>query len=254
MERADMTSPANKAANQGPALLDERLWFPDPRQAVRTGPNRGLVALGGDLSPPRLLLAYRIGIFPWTDQPITWWSPEPRAVFELDRFHVPRSLRQVIRRGAFQVTMDRAFREVMEGCAEPAPGRESTWITPRFVAAYTRLHEAGQAHSVECWRDGTLAGGLYGVAIGGFFAGESMFHRVSHASKVALCALIAHLRDRGFGLFDIQMLTPATRALGAATIAREEYLERLAVAVNRPCRFSAEGPAAAARMAGLETV
>lgn len=212
-------------------VLDERLWFPDPRAAPRSGRFNGLVAIGGDFSLERLLLAYRSGIFPWTDRPLTWWSPDPRAIFELDSFQAPRSLRKLERRGLFTVTVDRAFRAVMEGCAEPAPGRESTWISPAFIDAYTRLHAAGHAHSVECWQSGTLVGGIYGVAIGGFFAGESMFHRVSNASKVALHALIQRLRERGFALFDIQMLTPVTAQLGAVQIPRSEYLNRLAAAV-----------------------
>jgi leucyl/phenylalanyl-tRNA--protein transferase len=220
-----------------PATLTERLWFPDPRTAATTGPYPGLVAIGGDLSVPRLLLAYRSGIFPWTDDPITWWSPEPRAIFELDQFHVPRSLARVIRKGVFQITRDRAFRKVMEGCAEPAPGRRTTWISSQFLEAYTRLHGEGHAHSIECWQGEELAGGIYGLSIGGLFAGESMFHRVNDASKVALCCLVQHLRDRGFVLIDIQMLTPITRQLGAITISRDEYLKRLSEAVERQCCF-----------------
>ena len=158
------------------------------------------MAIGGDFSVPRLLLAYRSGIFPWTVEPITWWSPEPRAIFELDRFHVSHSLAKVIRQGVFRVTVDRAFRRVMQGCAAPAPGRRSTWISPEFIDAYTQLHEQGHAHSLECWQGRRLVGGIYGVAVGGLFAGESMFHRVSNASKVALFHLIEHLRRQGFVL------------------------------------------------------
>ena len=220
-----------------PATLTERLWFPDPRTADTTGPYPGLVAIGGDLSVPRLLLAYRNGMFPWTDDPITWWSPEPRAIFELDQFHLPRSLARVIRKGVFQITRDRAFRKVIEGCAAPAPGRRTTWISSQFLEAYTRLHEEGHAHSVECWQGEELAGGIYGLSIGGFFAGESMFHRVNDASKVALYCLVQHLRDRGFVLVDIQMLTPITRQLGAITISRDDYLKRLSEAVERQCCF-----------------
>jgi leucyl/phenylalanyl-tRNA---protein transferase len=220
-----------------PAILGERVWFPDPRHAPRRGPDNGLVAIGGDLSVPRLLLAYRSGIFPWTDDPITWWSPEPRAIFELDRFLVPRSLRKILSRKIFRVTVDQAFRAVMRECAAPAPGRETTWISPAFVDAYTRLHDAGHAHSVECWHGEELAGGIYGVAIGRLFAGESMFHRVGNASKVALFSLVEYLKHQGFALFDIQMLTPVTAQLGAVTIPREEYLGRVAAAVREPCRF-----------------
>jgi leucyl/phenylalanyl-tRNA--protein transferase len=214
-------------------ILGRSLRFPDPRLAARDG----LVAVGGDLSVLRLLLAYRTGIFPWTADPITWWSPDPRAIFELERFHVPRSLARVLQKATFQITIDRAFRRVMEGCAAPAPGRRETWITPEFIEAYTRLHEHGHAHSLECWRQSELVGGIYGVAIGGFFAGDSMFHRASNASKVALVHLVQHLRARGFVLFDIQMLTPVTRQLGGTTIPREDYLARLAKAVQLPCTF-----------------
>ena len=216
-----------------PVLLTPRLWFPDPRLAD----SEGVVAIGGGLSTQRLLLAYRSGIFPWTDDPITWWSPDPRAVIELDRFHMPKSLARLLRKGAFEITVDRAFRKVMEGCAEPAPGRGETWVTPAFIAAYTRLHAQGHAHSLECWQNGNLVGGIYGVSSGGFFAGESMFHRVNNASKVALASIVARLRERGFGLFDIQMLTLITRQLGGVEISRDEYLERLTAAVAMRCTF-----------------
>ncbi len=216
-----------------PVPLDQRLRFPDPR----TADHEGLVAFGGDLSPDRLRLAYRSGIFPWTVNPITWWSPDPRGIFELDHFHTPRSFAKFLRTQPFAITRDRAFRQVMEGCAAPALGRGRTWVTPDFIAAYTRLHELGDAHSVECWQGGELAGGIYGVSLGGFFAGESMFHRSTNASKVALHHLVEHLRARGFALFDIQMITPATRQLGAVEISRDEYLRRLRVAVELQCAF-----------------
>jgi len=215
-------------------VLDQRLRFPDPGQADA----EGLVAIGGDLATPRLLLAYRSGMFPWTVDPITWWSPDPRAIFELNEFHVPRSLAKFLQRRPFEITYDQAFRRVMEKCAVPSPGRGSTWITPDFIEAYTRMHEHGQAHSVECWQEGELVGGIYGVSIGGFFAGESMFHRATNASKVALFHLVERLRARGFGLFDIQMVTPATRQFGAVEIARVEYLKRLAMAVEQKCSFA----------------
>ncbi len=197
-----------------------------------------MVAIGGDLSAPRLRLAYRSGIFPWTVNPITWWSPDPRGIFELEKFHLPRSLAKFIRQQPFEITHNRAFRQVMQACADPAPGRGETWITPEFLEAYTLLHEQGDAHSVECWRGSELVGGIYGVSLGGCFAGESMFHRATNASKVALYYLLAHLRTRGFALFDIQMRTPATRQLGAVEVSREEYLKRLAVAVEMDCAFS----------------
>ena len=214
-------------------MLDERLRFPDPRLAEA----EGLVAIGGDLSVPRLLLAYRSGIFTWTVDPITWWSPNPRAIFDLDRFHVPHSLARLVRKRSFEITVDRAFRDVMEGCATPAPGRRSTWITSEFIEGYARLHQHGHTHSLECWQAGKLVGGIYGVSLGGFFAGESMFHRVTDSSKVALYHLVQLLRERGFALFDIQMITPATQRLGAVEITRNEYLKRLAAAVRMKCSF-----------------
>jgi leucyl/phenylalanyl-tRNA--protein transferase len=214
-------------------VLDRRLTFPDPRSANRDG----CVAIGGDLSVPRLLLAYRRGIFPWTVHPITWWSPDPRAILDWDRFRTPRSLAIIVRRETFRITTNRAFTRVIETCAAPAPGRRQTWISPEFIEAYTRLHQQGHAHSLECWLGDELAGGIYGVAIGGLFAGESMFHRASNASKVALWHLVEHLRTRGFVLFDIQMLTPVTRQVGGIEIPRDEYLRRLARAVDCPCAF-----------------
>jgi len=220
-----------------PAFLDQRLWFPDPRDALAAEPFAGLVAVGGDLSVPRLLLAYRSGIFPWTAAPITWWSPDPRAIIELDGLHVPRSLAKLLRRGVFRISFDTAFRAVMAACAAPAPGRRSTWIAPQFLKAYAQLHQAGHAHSIECWQGDDLVGGVYGVAIGGLFAGESMFHRVDNASKVALYHLVQHLRARGFVLFDIQVLTPVTELLGAVTIPRQAYLRRLAHAIKLPATF-----------------
>ena len=214
-------------------FVGDQLWFPDPRTADADG----LVAIGGDLSAPRLLLAYRNGIFPWSVNPVTWWSPNPRAIFELENFHVPRSLAKVLRKGVFDITVNCAFRKVMEGCAAPAPGRENTWIAPEFIEAYTLLHKLGHAHSVECWQNHELVGGIYGVAIGGFFAGESMFHRAPNASKVALYHLVQRLRSRGFTLFDIQMLTHVTRQLGAIEIPRSDYLRRLSKAVDLECSF-----------------
>lgn len=224
-----------KSLRQRPAFLDERLWFPPAEGALTAGLNRGLVAVGGDLSVARLLLAYRSGIFPWSADPITWWSPEPRAVFEPGGFHVSRSLRTFLRKAPFTVTFDRAFREVMIGCADPS--RPGGWIGPEFIAAYTALHVAGHAHSVECWAGDELVGGVYGVATGGLFAGESMFHRATNASKVALFHLTERLWKNGFGLFDIQMVTSATAQLGATEIPRAEYLRRLASALELPATF-----------------
>ena len=216
-----------------PVVLAQRGRFPDPGQADANG----LVAIGGDFSPERLLAAYRAGIFPWSVKPITWWSPDPRGVLELEDFHISQSLAKFLRKNVYEVTRNRAFSEVMSACAAPDPKRGGTWITKEFIAAYTRLHELGHAHSVECWLDGKLVGGIYGVAVGGLFAGESMFHRADNASKVALCHLVEHLRARGFGLFDIQMVTPATKPFGAREMARGDYLERVKREVGRSVSF-----------------
>lgn len=207
-------------------------FFPKPESADE----RGLVMIGGDLRPERLLEAYSNGIFPWYNegQPVLWWSPDPRAIIELDALHVSRRLQRTMRGPRFQVTIDRAFTDVMRGCAERSEG---TWITHDMLQAYTRLHKLGFAHSVETWCDGALAGGIYGLAIGGFFAGESMFHRCSDASKVALAALFARLRACGFELFDTQMVTEHTCRMGASEISRAEYLRRLRAAIRKRVCF-----------------
>lgn len=203
-----------------------------PEQADATG----LVAVGGDLRPERLLEAYRHGVFPWYDEddPICWWSPDPRAVFELDGLHVSRRLLRTIRSGRFDVTVNRDFAGVIRGCADRPEG---SWITPDMMAAYERFHDLGHAHSVEVWEAGELAGGLYGVAIGGFFAGESMFARRRDASKVALAFVVDRLRSRDFQLFDTQILTDHTSRLGAVEIPRTEYLRRLRRALKAGAAF-----------------
>lgn len=218
------------------------MGWTDEKAKNRSGPavpsiDQNMVAVGGDLSVDRLLKAYRSGAFPWTFNPVTWWSPDPRAIFEFGNFHVSKSLGKVLRQGCFRVTFDTAFRRVIESCAEAHPNRESTWIAPAFIEGYTRLHEAGHAHSVECWREDRLVGGLYGVCIGGYFAAESMFHREDNASKVALCHLHERLRTSGHSLFDIQMPTPITLSFGATTIPRAQFLARLARALEQPVRF-----------------
>ncbi len=197
--------------------------FLDPEQADADG----LVGVGGDLRPELLLEAYRRGIFPWfdDDSPILWWSPDPRAIFELDGLHVSRRLARTVRSGRFEVTVNRAFAEVMRGCAD-RPG-DGVWITGDMIDAYTQLLELGHAHSVEVWHDGELAGGVYGVTVGGLFAGESMFTRIRDASKVALVHLMDRLRKRGFQLFDVQLLNDHTARLGAVEISRRDYLARL---------------------------
>lgn len=218
-------------------ILDARLQFPPPEEAVQ-----GLVAVGGDLSVRRLLLAYRSGIFPWSVEPVTWWSPDPRAIFDLDQIHAPRSLRRALRQTPFRFTFNQAFSRVIQACSEAPRPQGATWITGEIIQAYGELHRRGHAHSIECWIDDTLVGGLYGVAIGGFFAGESMFHRVDNASKACIVRVSEHLKQRGFELFDTQMLTPTTRLMGAIEISRAEYLRRLRVAIERPCQFVDEKP------------
>jgi leucyl/phenylalanyl-tRNA--protein transferase len=213
--------------------LSRRGGFPDPRTA-RTD---GLVAIGGDLSVKRLLEAYKHGIFPWTADPVTWWSPDPRAIFDLDTIHIPRRLMTTIRRMEFDVTFDTAFDQVIEACATVPRWGDETWITPEFIEAYQSLHRGGHAHSIELWQEGELAAGVYGVSIGGFFAGESMFHHVANASKIALVFLQRHLYNRGFRLFDTQMLTPVTELMGARHISRDEYLVRLEAALEVNAEF-----------------
>ena len=218
------------------AILTRRLEFPPAHTANRDG----LVAVGGDLSVERLLLAYRNGIFPWPifdDELMTWFSPDPRAILELDDLRISRSLRKVLRKGHFEITMNQDFRQVIHACAEATTDRTSTWITSDLMEAYVRLHRAGFAHSVETRTDGNLVGGLYGVSVGGLFAGESMFHRVSNASKVALVGLVQHLKFRGFGLLDIQQATPHMMSMGGRLISRREYLKRLKEVIQLDCSF-----------------
>jgi leucyl/phenylalanyl-tRNA--protein transferase len=206
-------------------------------------PGEDLVAVGGDLEPGTLLAAYRAGLFPMGvgrhgAAPLGWWSPDPRGVLPLDGLRVSRSLRRSARR--FEVRVDSAFDEVVAACADPR--REGRWITPRIAAAYGALHRLGWAHSVECWREGRLAGGLYGLAIGGLFAGESMFHRETDASKVAVLALVELLsedRDGGRRLLDVQWRTEHLASLGVVDVPRVEYLRRLRIALaSEPPAFS----------------
>lgn len=216
-----------------PALLPAcRFRFPDPARADA----EGLIAQGGDLEPATIVAAYRQGVFPWPydEAALLWWSPDPRAILPLDALHVSRSLARTVRRACFRVTLNAAFPAVIDGCA----ARDETWITPAMRAAYVRLHGLGWAHSVEVWGpDGALAGGLYGVAVGGLFAAESMFHRVTDASKVAVVALVHHARRVGTTLLDVQVPTDHLASLGARTVPRTEYLARLAAAVRQPVAF-----------------
>jgi leucyl/phenylalanyl-tRNA--protein transferase len=208
-------------------------WF-DPDLADEMG----LVGVGGTLTPPILLRAYSEGIFPWFNEgdPIYWWSPDPRAIFDLDEgMHISRRLARTIRSNQFQLTINRDFPGVMDGCADRPI--EGTWITPEMRRAYVHLHQLGYAHSVEVWQHDHLVGGLYGVSVGGLFAGESMFHRVSNASKVALAFAIDLLRTQGYELFDIQMVTEHTESLGAIEIPRRDYLNRLHRALKKEATF-----------------
>ena len=187
------------------------------------------------IAPDLLLQGYRLGVFPMAmeDDSIEWFSPDPRAILPLEDFHVPHVLRRLLRRRVFKTTIDKAFSEVIAACAE----REDTWINPEIIESYTRLHELGNAHSVEAWKEGRLAGGLYGVAVGGAFFGESMFHSVTDASKIALVALVEHLRARKFLLLDTQWLTPHLQQFGGIEISRNHYLRLLRRAVELPRKF-----------------
>ena len=202
---------------------DADIHFPDVELALAE-PN-GLLAIGGDLSMERLLEAYRRGIFPWygQGQPILWWAPDPRLVLVPAELHISRSLRKTLRRGRFTVSMNRDFPAVIRACAEPRAGEDGTWITRAMQAAYIQLHDSGHAHSIECRLDGELVGGLYGVAIGRVFYGESMFARRSDASKVAFVWLVRQLQRWGFGLVDCQVHTGHLESLGARLIPRRSF-------------------------------
>ena len=208
--------------------------FPPVDEAL-ADPN-GLLAAGGDLSPERLIDAYSRGIFPWfgEDDPLLWWSPDPRMVLFVDELRVSRSLKKVMRSGRFTVTFDTAFRDVMLGCAEPRKDQEGTWITPAMLQAYTQLATLGYAHSAETWRDGQLVGGLYGVAIGRMFFGESMFARESDASKVAFVALVRQLQRWGVPMIDCQMSTAHLASLGARDVPRTAFLRDVHRLVQQP--------------------
>ena len=210
--------------------LRAELSFPPIGHAL-ADPN-GLLAVGGDLSRERLIAAYSRGIFPWysAGQPILWWSPDPRMVLFVDEFKQSRSLRQSVRKQRYEIRIDSAFRSVVEGCAEPRSG--GTWISPAMIDAYTRLHESGNAHSVEAWREGRLVGGLYGVSIGRMFFGESMFARESDASKVALVKLVTLLKWMDIPLIDCQQETAHLARFGARPIARSGFAEWLARLVH----------------------
>jgi leucyl/phenylalanyl-tRNA--protein transferase len=212
--------------------LDESGAFPAVETAQRR-PN-GLLAAGGDLSSERLLRAYRLGIFPWYSEgePIMWWSPDPRMVLFPEELKVGRSLAKTLRKPGYETRADSAFAAVIDACSEPRPRQRGTWITAAMKQAYCRLHALGVAHSVETWRDGELIGGLYGIALGRMFFGESMFSRASDASKIALVALVQHLRQWQFGLIDCQMNTPLLASFGAREIRRSRFTGLVTELVN----------------------
>lgn len=209
--------------------------FPDPR----TADNTGLVAMTSHLDAYMLLDAYRHGLFPWSSNPVRWYSPDPRTIFLPDEIHLPRNLPKLARKARFRVTYDRAFDAVIRGCAD-AHAPEGTWITPEFMNAYCELHEMGYAHSVEVWQNGNLAGGLYGVQLAGLFAGESMFFRVSNASKVAFAKLLEQLARVRTVLFDAQVINAHTARLGAVLIRREDYLYLLRRAMSARVRYEGQ--------------
>lgn len=208
--------------------------FPPVNRALHS-PN-GLLAAGGDLSPARLLQAYRHGIFPWfsTGEPILWWSPDPRMVLFPHEFNISHSLRKTLHKGRYELRTDTSFEQVMRACAEPRPDQNGTWIHEEMIAAYCELHRMGHAHSVETWMEGELVGGLYGIAIGRMFYGESMFSRRTDASKIALAHLAVQLQRWNFGMIDCQMNTPHLASLGAREIARSEFVDRVQTLVDLP--------------------
>lgn len=235
-----------------PVLLDPHAaecLFPEVSLALDE-PN-GLLAVGGTLEPECLLRAYRRGIFPWYEagQPILWWSPDPRLVLFPERLRVSRSLRKTLRHAGFEVAFDQDFDAVMRACGAPRRDEHGTWITAEMLHAYARLHRLGYAHSVEVYRDGELVGGLYGVALGRVFFGESMFHRVSDASKVALCALVRRLLALEFAMIDCQMETAHLCSLGAETLPRTRFSQMLAACDEAPLpAIWAAGPGPAAEI------
>jgi leucyl/phenylalanyl-tRNA--protein transferase len=210
------------------AAADGPPWFPPVEQALDEPP--GLLAAGGDLSPRRLLAAYRRGVFPWYSpgQPVLWWAPDPREVLIVQEFEPSRSLRQSLRKRGYEGAVDRDFEAVIRACAAPRAGARGTWITNEMRTAYLRLHELGIAHSIETWRGSELVGGLYGVELGRIFFGESMFSRATDASKVALVHLVERCRERGIEVIDCQLPTPHLKSLGSRSLPRSEFMAWLA--------------------------
>jgi leucyl/phenylalanyl-tRNA--protein transferase len=219
-------------------LEPHSLWFPDPSQALEE-PD-GLVAAGGDLSPERILAAYHQGIFPWFNpgDPILWWSPNPRTVIFPEQLHISKSLRKTLRKSCYQISFDRCFERVMRACAEPRDYADGTWISEEIIRGYCALHQRGIAHSVEVWRDGELVGGLYGLALGRIFFGESMFSRADNASKVGFAHLVRQLRAWNFQLIDCQVANEHLFSLGAVEIPREEFQQMLINFTREPAAYS----------------
>lgn len=215
--------------------LSDTLYFPPPELAR----DDGLLAIGGDLSPERLLIAYQMGIFPWyaAGDPLLWWAPSPRLILEPGAFHCSRSLRRLLKQGGFAFSMDRDFVSVMAACATVRTSQgQPTWIDPAMMAAYAQLHALGYAHSLECWQQGELVGGLYGVSVGGMFFGESMFSRVANSSKAALAVLAKQLEVWGFDCIDCQMRTEHLLSLGAREVSGHQFFALLQRSVLRPTR------------------
>jgi len=217
-------------------LDKEDIWFPDPYNAPGDYP----LAIGGDLSPERLIFAYSLGIFPWysEDEPILWWSPDPRMVLFPDELKISRSLKKVLKNKGFEVRFNTAFEDVIKNCATvKRKGQDGTWLTPEMIEAYIKLHKLGFAHSVETYLEGKLVGGLYGVAIGGVFFGESMFHKVSDASKVAFVHLVKRLKEKNFDIIDCQQSTPHMARFGAREIPRKEFLDIISKSIHKKVSF-----------------
>lgn len=226
-----------RASRQSPGFpwlgLDQRFDFPP----LESASPEGVLCVGGNLSPGMLLSAYSQGVFPWfnDDDPIVWWSPDPRFILVPSELHVSATMKKIIKRRRFELRLDTAFGQVIRACASiPRPGQDGTWITEDMIAAYERLHEAGLAHSVEAWSDGRLAGGLYGIALGSAFFGESMFSREPDASKAAFIPFAWRLAEAGFTLIDSQVRTDHVASLGGRHVSRAEYVERLAAALEAP--------------------